>query len=164
MVDEKNMLKAKINGVIDKINELNDVLKTKEIRIEQLKQEIAKLQNVGPEAISEYEENDDEILQFMQDFCIVGRIIIEREDYIPYTYETKYSEKYYKIKQEVFDNCICNYARLDLRTFVNYCIDLCLIKSEKNRKCVYPSAEIRVYYVSRDFLNAIKNRSKQGAE
>lgn len=159
MATEEVMLKAKINGIIDKIKDLNCELDTKEKHIEKLKQEIALLQNAGPDA--QYDESADEMLQFMQDFCIVGRMILERQEYIPYTYETKNSEKYYKIKQEVFDNYICSYARLDLKTFINCCIDLSLIKSEKNRKCVFPSAEIRVYYVNRDFFNAIKKRSKQ---
>lgn len=54
---------------------------------------------------------------------------------------------------------------MNLKEFINFCVDLGLVKSEKNRRCTYNSAEIRVYYVNKLFVDtAAKREEKQEEE
>ncbi len=166
MLREEAKLKEKINRLIDKIGEMDAQLKERESHIKLLEEEIRMLQvndstgEVAEEAVSE----ESEIFSFIRDFCMVAMLIIQNEAYIKYTYETKNSGSYYKIEQSVFNDYICRYAALDLKSFLNYGVDLGLVKSEKNRKYIYNSGDIKVYYVSRRFMDATcKKDTKQEA-
>lgn len=167
MFNEETKLKEKINRLIDKIEELKKQLSEKDTYVKLLEEEIKMLQVKEDAASTDVRvdnENESEMFAFIKDFCLIARMIVVNEDYIKYRYETKNSGSFYKIEQTVFDDYICNYAGMDLKTFLNYCINLVLVKSEKNRSCVYNSGELRVYYVSRAFIEAaVKNEQSQGA-
>lgn len=161
MASEEVKLKEKINRLIDKIGEMDTQLKERESHIKLLEEEVRMLQARMPQAgesAEEAQENavseESEIFSFIRDFCKVAMLIIQNEAYIKYTYETKNSSSFYKIEQSVFNDYICKYAALDLKSFLNYCVDLGLVKSEKNRKYIYSSGETKVYYVSRPFMDA----------
>ena len=156
MQKQEAKLKEKINRLIDKIGEMDGQLKARESHIKLLEEEIKMLQtNESPEEAQESAVNEEsEMFSFIRDFCMVAMLIIQNEAYVKYTYETKNSGSFYKIEQSVFNDYICKYAALDLKSFLNYCVDLGLVKSEKNRKYVYSSGEIKVYYVSRPFMEA----------
>lgn len=99
-------------------------------------------------------QEDCLMLQVVRDFCVIAEKIMENRDYIEYTYATKYSVSFYKIEQEVFDGYVRKYSQLDLKTFLNICIDLMILKSEPNRRqCSYYTGKRRVYYVSRNFMD-----------
>lgn len=161
---EEQKLKAKINGLIDRITDLGNILQNKDTQIQLLEEEIRmhlQKQNFsGAQEINLNSGTQSKIYSFMYDFCLIASLIIENEDYIKYSYATKYSESFYKIEQSIFENYICKYSRLDLRTFLNFCINLSLVKSEPNRKCIYNSAELRVYYVSRVFMDAAAKKDE----
>lgn len=160
MVREEEKLKKKINLLIDRVQELDNEVSEKNARKNLLQEEIRMLEmqvnQQAPQISLDTEDGQSEVFFFLQDFCKVARRILSNEDYIKYTYETKNSPFYYKIEQSVFENYICEFAKTDLKTFLDYCVDFALIKAEKNRKRVYASAEIRVYYVSRKFMDAAK--------
>lgn len=158
MSTETQKLKTKINKLIDEVNQLDeDILKKKEL-LKALKEEIKMLQireNVsGAEAFDLKDQDKNEMMEFMSDFCLIAKIIFEKKDYIPYSYTTQNSEYFYKIEKSVLDDYIDNYAKTDIKTFLNYCILLALIKSEPNKKCTYSSGKVTVYYVSRVFMEA----------
>lgn len=156
MLKEEVKLKEKINRLIDKIGEMEGQLKERESHIKLLEEEVKMLQaGKSMEDAQESVVNEEsQIFSFIRDFCMVAMLIIQNEAYIKYTYETKNSGSFYKIEQSVFNDYICKYAALDLKSFLNYCVDLGLVKSEKNRKYIYSSGEIKVYYVSRPFMDA----------
>ncbi len=155
-VNEEVKLKEKINRLIDKIRELEQTVMEKNLLIQTLQDEIKFLEvkEDCPAAKEEQIANgEEEIYAFIKAFCMMARMIIANDDYIKYSYETKFSSAFYKIEQGVFENYICEYAGMSMKTFLNYCIDLALIKSEENRRCVYNSGNLRIYYVSRPFID-----------
>ncbi len=161
---EEMKLKKKVNSLIDKITTLNDRLSEKESHIKLLSEEIKMLKVQENSSGAEQEVHlgeESEMFSFIKDFCMIARLIIQNEAYIKYRYETKYSGDFYKIDQVVFEDYICKYAGIDLKTFIGYCVDLALVKSEKNKKCLYNSGEIRVYYVSRPFIEAAIKKEQQ---
>lgn len=167
---EENKLKAKINALIDNITVLQNEVQSKDSHIQLLEAEIGMLQErenfSGAESMEGMAEN--EIFAFLKDFCMIAKLIIENESYIKYNYETKNSSIFYKVQQNVFEEYICTYASLDLKKFMNFCVDLTLVKSEKNRKCVYNSGPTTVYYISKSFVDAAAGKlqkadTKQGA-
>lgn len=155
-MSEENKLKAKINALIDKITVLKSEVQSKDSYIQLLEAEITMLQKrenfSGAESMDGTAEN--EIFAFLKDFCKIAKLIIANESYIKYNYETKNSSIFYKVQQSVFEDYICTYAELDLKKFINFCVDLTLVKSEKSRKCVYNSGPTTVYYISKNFVDA----------
>lgn len=162
---EEVILKAKINQLIDRVQELNEQLSEKNVYIENLQNDIKMLQMrenaSGAQEVVFDSENESEIVSFLKDFCLISREIIQNGDFIKYNYSTKNSELFYKIEQTVFDDYICRLANVDLKNFIKSCIDLALVKSEKNRKCVYTSGDMRVYYVSRPFMDAAVQENQE---
>lgn len=162
MQDEDLMLKNKINKLIDRVMDLKGVLQRKDDETLMLKNEIhmlrLQLQNQkqnfnGAQELELNDGNKNNVYTFIYDFCMIAGLIIEEKSYVEYTYKTKFSEDFYKVEKEVFENYVCKYSRFDLKTFLNYCIDLSMVKSEANRSCLYNSGEIRVYYISRAFID-----------
>lgn len=161
-VQEELALKNKINRLIDRVMSLKQEISRRDAELEELNDGIRRLQEkirqgsnfVGAKAVELDERNENDIYAFLADFCMIAGLITKEHAYIEYTYKTKYSADFYKVEQEKFEEYVCGHSGLDLKTFLNYCIDLSLIKSEANRRCVYNSAEIRVYYVSRVFVDA----------
>lgn len=163
MLGEEQKLKKKINGLIEYIKGLENSVENQDRYIQVLKEQVRFLKS-EEEGSSEVrflkgeEEGESseagEIFAFMHDFCVITRFIIMKKDYIPYNYETKNSAHYYKVAQNIFEGYICNYAKLDLKKFLEFCVELGLVKAEKNKKCLYPSGSIRVYYISRIFMDA----------
>lgn len=160
MPGEEQKIKKKINGLIDHITELENDLESRKAHIQLLKDQIKMLEKPmikgESEGIPMKQESIEEsrIFAFMRDFCVITRLIILNKDYIPYNYETKNSAFYYKVEQGILDDYICHHSRMDIKNFLNYCVDLGLVKAEKNRKCLYPSGSIRVYYINRLFMDA----------
>lgn len=155
MLKEEEKLKQKINLLIDRVEGLTSDISEKEARKKLLQEEIRMLEKQSNPQLQQLdEENQSEVFLFLQDFCRIAKKILNNEDYIKYNYTTKNSPYFYKIEQSVFENYICEYAKTDLKTFLDFCVDFSLVKAEKNRKRVYASAEIRVYYVSRTFMDA----------
>lgn len=151
-VSEEAKLKEKINQLIDKVDEHKKTISEQNLHIQEIQEEIKMLQvqaNCSGAKVKTPVEEENEIFAFIKDFCLIARLIIENTDYIKYQYETKFSSSFYKIEQTVFENYICKYSIMDIKTFLGFCIDMALIKSEQNRKCVYSSGNIRVYYMSR---------------
>ena len=152
------VLKEKINRLIDEIEKLSkDISERKALR-QSLEEEIKMLRfresSLGAKTIDFGNAEQSDMLAFMGDFCVIAKKIFEEKTFIPYSYATQNSEFFYKIEKSVFDNYIDMYARMDIKTFLNYCIALAIIKSEENRKCTYNSGKITVYYVSRMFMEA----------
>lgn len=161
-INEEVKLKEKINKLIEKVDEFKQIIAERNMQIEQLQEEIKMLQikeNCSGAKGNRMEKS--EIFAFIQDFCLIASLIIENEDYIKYQYETKFSGTFYKIEQTVFENYICTESKMDMKTFLTYCIDLALIKSEQSRKCVYSSGNIRVYYLNRLFIDKALEREEE---
>ena len=155
MQNEEAKLKKKVNKLIDHIATQTRLLKEKNEYIQQLENELMVSsrengQSINPPVLETNDEEEIAIISFLKDFYGIAN------------YTTKNSESFYKIEQNVFDDYICKYARIDLKSFITNCVDLMIIKAEKNRKCVYNSGESRVYYVSRSFMEAAV-RGKEGA-
>lgn len=111
-------------------------------------------------------QEECEMIQVVRDFCTIARKIIENRDYIEYTYATKYSVSFYKVEQNIFEGYVSRYSELDLKTFLDFCIDLMILKTEPGkRRCSYYSGKRNVYYVSRNFMDCAvrKNGEKQEA-
>lgn len=111
-------------------------------------------------------QEECEMLQMIRDFCTIAGKIIENKDYIEYTYATKYSVSFYKVEQNVFEGYVRRYSKLDLKTFLDFCIDLMILKTEPGkRRCSYYSGKRNVYYVSRNFMDCAvrKNGEKKDA-
>lgn len=156
MDGEAAKLKAKINQLIDQIQLMNADIAKKNAYIQELEEEIRMLQiRANTSGANKIVNKDNEGRKsFMQDFCLIARMIFENQDFIQYNYTTANSELFYKIEKSIFDDYICKYAQSDIKTFLNFCIDLSLVKSDKNRKCTYNSGKLSVYYVSRAFVDA----------
>lgn len=170
-VQEELALKNKINRLIDRVMSLKQEISRRDAELEELNDGIGRLQEKirqgrnfeGAKAPELDDRNESEIYSFLADFCLIAGLIMEDHAYIEYTYKTKYSADFYKVEQEKFEEYVCGHSRLDLRTFLNFCIDLSLVKSEANRRCLYNSAEIRVYYVSRVFVDAAAQAARKEA-
>lgn len=163
MLNEEVKLKEKINKLIDKIAEIENCISEKNTHIKILEEEIKILkvkENCSGSQNIKVDENESEIFSFIRDFCLIARMLIQNDDYIKYSYETKFSGSFYKIERTVFENYVCEYAKMDLKAFLNFCIDLELIKSEPNRKCIYGAGSQRVYYVSRPFIETANRNTK----
>ncbi len=173
MQNEEAKLKKKVNRLIDRVTEGTRQIEEKNRQGEELEQEIKALQRKlqaggedGAPGASAAErrvlqEGESGLLDFMCDFYHIARMIITKEDYIRYNYATKNSEMFFKIEQSVFDDYICRYARIDLKAFLNRCMELMMVKSDDNGKCVFTSGDIRVYYVSRAFMEASVQRRQE---
>ncbi len=144
-------LKLKINTLIDRIQQMQVVLSEKNSKIKLLEEEI-KMHRI--EKKPAYIQEDSAVIIFITNFFHIAKMILEKEDFIKYSYETKNSEFFYKIEKNIFDSYISDYSSYDLKTFLDFCIDLSLVKSEKNHKCTYNSGDVKVYYVSKCFMNA----------
>lgn len=167
MLNEETKLKEKINKLIDKVAEYEKCISEKDTHIQILNEEIKILkvkENCSGSQNIKMEENESEIFSFIKDFCLIARMLIGNEDYIKYSYETKFSGSFYKIERSVFENYVCEYSRMDLKAFLNFCIDLDLIKSEPTRKCIYGAGSQRVYYVSRPFIDTANRNEKNVVE
>lgn len=168
MASSEEKLKRKINALIERVSDLGSDLSGQMTQIQLLEEEIRLLRqrenNPGDRQFMKL-EGESKMFAFMRDFCLIARLLIEDAAYIEYSYKTKNSEDYYKIEQGVFENYVCKYAQMNLKEFTNFCVDLGLVKSEKNRRCTYNSAEIRVYYVNKLFVDtAAKREEKQEEE
>lgn len=165
MQNDDLMLKNKINKLIDRIMDLKETVQRKDDEtlmlkneIHMLRQKLIQMQNQqqnfnGAQELELNDGNKTNVYTFMYDFCMIAGLIIEEKSYIEYTYKTKFSEDFYKIEKDTFENYVCKYSRLDLKTFLNFCVDLSMVKSEANRSCLYTSGDIRVYYISRTFID-----------
>ncbi len=166
MFDEEKKLKEKINKLIDKIQDYEKVLSEKNSHIKLLEEENKILQvkeNCNGSQNIKIDDNESEIYSFIKDFCLIARMLVTNADYIKYSYETKFSNSFYKVERTVLEDYICTYSRMDLKSFLNFCIDLELVKSEPNRKCIYGAGSQRVYYVSRAFIDTANRGMEQGA-
>lgn len=159
-------LKKKINALIERITDKENDLENMKMQTQLLQEEIRLLEQEERKKCNPHtkQEEESKIERFLRDFCLVARRLIEDDAYIEYSYKTKNSEEFYKVKQEVFEEYICQVAKLDLKTFLHFCVDLRLVKSERNRRCLYNSAEIRVYYVNRIFVDMAAQREEDMEE
>lgn len=165
MPSSEGKLKRKINTLIDRISDLGNDVSSQIMKIQLLEEEIKSLQQKEENFDAELKpvtslEGESRMSVFMRDFCLIAGLLVQNAAYIEYSYKTKNSEDFYKIEQGVFEDYVCEYAQMDLKTFLNFCIDLGLVKSEKNRKCLYNSAEIRVYYVKRIFMDTAARKEE----
>lgn len=167
MQSSEEKVKKKINMLIDRISNLKNDVGSQVSQIQSLEKEIEEIrilqqkgQNFDAEKKIVNLESENKMSSFMMDFCRISRLLVENMDYIEYSYKTKNSEDFYKIEQGVFEDYVCQYAQMDLKTFINFCIDLGLVKSEKNRRCIYNSAEIRVYYVNKLFVDTAAKKEE----
>lgn len=151
---QENLVK-KINRLIEKNQELDGKIQRTEEEIELARKENKKL-NTQLFAEKIVVEKGSEMFSFIRDFCVIAKKIIEEEQFIPYTYETKYSGDYYKIEKNTYEEYVCKYSDLDLKKYMQYCVDLNLVKTE-NGKNFFSSGRKKVYYVSRAFMD-VANR------
>lgn len=152
------VVKEKINRLIDEIEKLSrDISERKALR-QSLEEEIKMLnfreKSLGAKTITFEDIEKSEMLVFMRDFCVIAKRIFEEKTYIPYSYATQNSEFFYKIEKSVLDDYIEEHARMDIKTFLSYCVALAILKAEANKKCTYASGKITVYYISKIFLEA----------
>lgn len=158
-------MKKEINLLIARAEQLKNEIEEKENRVRALNEEIGQMK----EHISDSESEDikidlrqkNKLNNYLTDFCRIAMAIMEDQAYIPYSYATKYSEYYYKIEQGVFEDYVDQCSDLDLKTFLKFCVDLQLVKAETNRKCVYSSGNIHVYYVSKLFMDTAAMKEEQ---
>lgn len=156
MENNESKLKKEINLLIARVEQLTQENEKKVEMIRILEGEIEQLmrQPDGPAVTAGLDNvQQNSLNHFLMDFCRVAASIMEDEAYIPYSYATKYSEQFYKIEQGIFETYISQWSEMDLKTFLRFCADLQLVKAEANRKCVYSSGSIHVYYVSRLFMD-----------
>jgi len=149
-------LKAKINTLIDKIKNVDsEILERKRVK-KTLEDEVKMLQirEKSPGAQPMDSVNFDGPMEtFLRDFCLVTKLIFEKNEYIPYSYATSASESFYKVEKSVLDNYVCQYSRTDIKSFLNYAVKLGMLRSESNGKCTYNSGKIVVYYISKAFID-----------
>lgn len=164
-MSEEKRLKAKVNALLDKKDYLDQENLNRDMNIQLLEDEQKMLllqeHSGGRQSINIDERPQSDMMIFLLDFCLVAKKIIENKDYIPYSYETQNSSLYYKIEKQIFDDYICKYARIDMKTFFKFCVDLAMIKCEKNRKYVYNAGKLKVYYVSRAFMEAAIQQTQE---
>ncbi len=149
---KEEYLVKKVNRLIEINQELDSRIRCTKEEIELTREEIKNLNmQLMPGEIAE--DKNCEIFSFIRDFCIIAKKIIEESQFIPYTYETKYSGDFYKIEKNVYEKYICEYSNFDLKKYMKYCIELKLVKTE-NGKNFFNSGRKQVYYVSRAFMDA----------
>lgn len=159
MENNEFKLKKEINLLIARVEQLTQEKEKKNEQIRSLQEEIEQmtLQMAEPEELSSSIElnkaQKNSLNNFLMDFCKVASSIMEDKSYIPYSYATKYSEQFYKIEQGIFEKYVAEHSGIGLKIFLKFCVDLQLVKAEGNRKCVYSSGSIHVYYVSRLFMD-----------
>lgn len=159
MESNEFILKKEINLLIARVEQLTqekekkiETIRTLEEDIRQLELQESELDGMS-RAIEIDRVQKNNLNHFLMDFCKVAALIMKDEAYIPYSYATKYSEQFYKIEQGTFEGYVSDHSQMDLKAFLKFCVDLQLVKAEKNRKCVYSSGSIHVYYVSRLFMD-----------
>lgn len=150
--------KKKINLLIDSVSKLQDEINKQEEQKLLLEEKIRIMQQETQSAGDDYEENvqeqeENRMLVFMKDFCLIAKLFVMNTVYIEYRYKSKNSQEYYKIEQGIFEEYVSKYAEMDLKEFLDFCVDLGIIKAEKDRRCLYNSAQIRVYYVKKLFMD-----------
>lgn len=158
MENNEHKLKTEINLLIARVEQLTQEKEEKIEQIRTLQEEIDQmaLQVAEPGGLQSIELNraqKNSLNNFLMDFCKVASSIMEDKSYIPYSYATKYSEQFYKIEQGIFEKYVAEHSGIGLKIFLKFCVDLQLVKAEGNRKCVYSSGSIHVYYVSRLFMD-----------
>lgn len=150
--NNQEKLAKKINRLIEKNQELDGKIRRTKEEIELAREEIEYMNSqLVPEKI--VVEKGSEMFSFIRDFCMIAQRIIEDEQFIPYTYETKYSGDYYKIEKNTYEEYVCKNSDLDLKKYMQFCVDLNLVKTE-NGKSFFSSGRKKVYYVSRAFMDA----------
>lgn len=157
MSEETSRVLEKMNAMIQEILDYDAAINAKKSAIRQCLKEINCL--AGKEICTtpkkeSLEGKQSEVFQFLKDFFLVLRKIHEDDAFIKYIYKTKQSANYYKVGQETFESYINQYSYTEPAVFLNYCVDLSLVKAEANRKCVYDSGEERVYYIGKSFADA----------
>lgn len=168
MEKSESALKMEINFLIARVEQLTKENQEKVEKINALNSEIEQMAaqfpdspDSGSETLRIDQSQKNKLRDFLMDFCRIATAIMENQAYIPYSYATKYSEHYYKIEQGVFENYVEKYSELELKPFLRFCVDLQLVKAEANKKCVYSSGNIHVYYVSRLFMDTAAMKEDQ---
>ena len=157
MSEETSKVLEKINAMIREIQEYDAVISARKSTIRQYLKEINSMTGKEicvPNRQTALEGKQSEVFQFLQDFFCVIRKIDEDDAFIKYIYKTKQSANYYKVGQETFEDYINRYSYTEPAMFINYCVDLNLVKAEPNRKCVYDTNDERVYFIGKNFADA----------
>lgn len=158
-------LKKKCNLQLNKILELEEKIKNLEAMVAEREGHISQLEaqmekTVGVlqakgDAIEEATGAKMELFLFLETFFLVVQKILEDGAFIPYKNFTKNSASYCKIAKEIFEDYVRELSPIDLRSFLDYCIDLHFLKAEADRKCTYNNDKIRVYFVSRTLVRSL---------
>lgn len=159
---EQEVVKQKINSLIDEIEKISRDISERKARRQSLEEEIKMLhfreKSLEEKTITFEDTEKSNMMVFMRDFCVIAKRILDEKTYIPYSYATQNSDFFYKLERSVFENYIEEYSGMDIKTFLNYCVKLAIVKSEENKKCIYVSGKITVYYISKVFLDAAAGR------
>ena len=149
--EEIARLKFKTNKLLDKIDELAQE-KT------MLQNQIQTMKNGGKIESSKVGNfiKKDLVTNIVRDFCSVIACIVEKEQIIPFLYETKNSQDYYKVKKEVFEEYVLQISNIPTDLFIKYSVALLFIKSEKNGKCVFKSNNERIFFINKVVVDAVK--------
>ena len=92
----------------------------------------------------------------VRDFCSVIACVLKNEQIIPFLYDTKNSQDYYKVKKEIFEGYALEISSIPLDLFIKYCAALLFIKSEKNGKCVFKSKSDKIFLVNKVVVDTVK--------
>lgn len=143
-----------IQALKEKCNKLLDIID--EMRLEKEECQSGKKESRDTRiAASQEPETQTALFQFLSSLCSVIRQIQKDEAFIRYSNQSKNSILYHKIEKETFERYIEEFSALDKKDFIAACVDLQYLKSEKNRKCVYNSDALRVYFVSKAIVKLI---------
>lgn len=160
---EITKLKIKCNMQLERINELNNIVKDRDDSINLLNTQLK-----AQEIFNEIEPGDQiaEAFQCLNYFIKILKKIIVNDQFIAYKNYTKNSARFCKVEKTIFDDYLDSY-NIDKKIFWNYCIDFALVKAEENRKYIWNDTQdnqaIRIYFISKYLINII-NGEYQNAE
>lgn len=154
-------LKEKCNTLVDLTMELQTAY-------ERLKNENDFLQNENQNLVNSLQESYEQLqkypselsstfISFFVDFYTIAKKVYEDKAFIPYTYESKNARNYLKIEKGIFEQYITQNTDIPLKNFKEYCSQFFLIKSEDNRKFVFSSDKIQIYYVNKAVIGCLLN-------
>lgn len=114
-----------------------------------------KLQNYPSELSSTF-------ISFFVDFYTITKKVYEDNVFIPYTYDSKNARNYLKIEKGIFEQYITQNTKIPLKNFKEYCSQFFLIKSEGNKKFVFSSDKIQIYYVNKAVIGCLLRDLESG--
>ncbi len=155
-------LKKKVNMQLDRILEVEKLLKEKEDELIQTRKDITELkenlkgENTEHRGASVVWGNDSLILNFTGSFCNIISKLIKNNEFIPYKNYTKNSARYSKVEKAIFDQYMEEEPGIDKKTFINWCVELGYFKSDESKKYVFNDNQVRIYFINKFFITILK--------